>query len=454
MNDVLVPQATDSEQGVIGGLLIDNNAIDRLGDLRVEHFYRADHRVMYGEILAMIGQGVGADVITLADRIRAKGADAGGLEYLSDIVANTPSAANIAQYATTVRDRAQQRGLLELAHDTIDAVRASGAIGAAALIDQAQAGLEKLAEGATRQPEPVRAGDDLINFVEYLELHADDETAGVMSTGYPDLDAKLAGGIRGGDLIVIAGRPKMGKTALALNIGLHVANGGNVLVLSMEMPKRQLHTRNVAILGGVPIPRLLQPKLMLQSDYEGLTAACKHIESLGLWLEDQGNLSLMDVRLKARQIKRKHGLNLLVIDYLQLMRGEGPNRNAEIEGITRGLKALAMELDIGIVLLSQLNRDLEKRPNKRPMPSDLRDSGAIEQDCDAILFVYRDEVYNADSPDRGVAEIIIGAGRQVDRGTVGLQYIGERTKFQSLAQGQAFGNRPAAKGVRYSLMDE
>jgi replicative DNA helicase len=144
----------------------------------------------------------------------------------------------------------------------------------------------------------------------------------------------------------------------------------------------------------------------------------------------------------------------LVIDYLQLMHGEGPNRNAEIEGITRGLKALAMELDIGIVLLSQLNRELEKRPNKRPLPSDLRDSGAIEQDCDAILFVYRDEVYHPDTPDRGIAEIIIGAGRQVDRGTVALQYVGERTKFQSLAKGQTFGVRPAPKGARYSLMDE
>lgn len=454
MSDVIVPLATDSEQGVIGGLLIDNNAIDKLGDLRVEHFYRADHRVMYGEILAMIGLGMGADAITLADRIRAKGADGGGLEYLSAIVANTPSAANIAQYAAAVRDRAQQRGLLELAHDTMEAVRVSGAMGAAALIDQAQAGLEKLAEGATRQSEPVKAGDDLAAFVEYLERHADDDTAGVMSTGFPDLDEKLAGGIRGGDLIVVAGRPKMGKTALANNIGLHVANGGNVLVLSMEMPKRQLHTRNVAVLGGVPLPRLLQPKLLTPSDYEGMTAAFRHIESLGLWLEDQGNLSLMDVRLKARQIKRKHGLNLLVIDYLQLMHGEGPNRNAEIEGITRGLKALAMELDIGILLLSQLNRELEKRPNKRPLPSDLRDSGAIEQDCDAILFVYRDEVYHPDTPDRGIAEIIIGAGRQVDRGTVALQYVGERTKFQSLAKGQTFGNRPAPKGARYSLMDE
>lgn len=232
------------------------------------------------------------------------------------------------------------------------------------------------------------------------------------------------------------------NTAFATNVALNVAEEHSVLILSMEMPKDQIHDRNVAVLGKVPLPHVIDPRKMADHEWPHLTAAVSRIEGMNLFMDDQGALRLMDVRMKARQVKRRHGLDLLVIDYLQLMDGEGDSRNAQIESITRGLKALAKEMKIGIVLLSQLNRSLEQRPNKRPMPSDLRDSGAIEQDCDGALFLYRDEVYHEHSMDKGICEVNVGLIRQGEPGTVGLAYIGHQTRFESLAYGREFGRRP------------
>lgn len=238
------------------------------------------------------------------------------------------------------------------------------------------------------------------------------------------------------------------NTAFALNVALRAAQDYSVLVLSMEMPKDQIHDRNVATLGHIPLSHVIDPRKMHQNDWTGLVSAVERIGDLNLFIDDQGALRLIDVRMKAKQVKRRHGLDLLVIDYLQLMDGEGDNRNAQVEQITRGLKALAKELGIGIVLLSQLNRNLEQRPNKRPMPSDLRDSGAIEQDCDGALFLYRDEVYNPDSPDKGICEVNVGLIRQGEPGTVGLAYIGQQTRFESLERGRVFGQR-AARVTKY-----
>jgi replicative DNA helicase len=212
-------------------------------------------------------------------------------------------------------------------------------------------------------------------------------------------------------------------------------------MLSLEMPKAQLHDRNVAVLGGIELGKVIDPRRLEDDDWAQVTAAIGRMERLALYLDDQGGLRLMDVRMKARAVKRRHGLDLLVIDYLQLMDGTGDNRNAQIEGITRGLKALAKEMQIGIILLSQLNRALESRPNKRPMPSDLRDSGAIEQDCDAALFLYRDEIYNEHSVDRGICEVNVGLIRQGEPGTVGLTYIANQTRFKNLEQGRVFGQQ-------------
>lgn len=281
-------------------------------------------------------------------------------------------------------------------------------------------------------PGQVRASSDLAAHLGLIERRMDGGTDAI-STGYPDLDGKLNGGMRGGDLIVVAARPKMGKTAFSQNVACNVAKFYPTLILSMEMPKMQLHDRNLASLGKIPLPHLLQPTLMTDLDWSNLTHATIKIERMDLFLDDQGGLRILDVRMKAKTMKRRHGLKLMVVDYLQLMEGDGDNRNAQIEGITRGLKALAKELDITIILLSQLNRKLEERPNKRPMPSDLRDSGAIEQDADAVIFLYRDEVYNPDSMDVGICEVDVALCRQGAPGRVGLTYIGEQTRFEPLA---------------------
>jgi replicative DNA helicase len=306
--------------------------------------------------------------------------------------------------------------------------------------------LEKLARARTRF-EPVLAADEMTAHVEEIERRLAGGTRAI-PTGFPDVDNKLNGGIRRGELIVVAARPKMGKTAFAMNVACHAAIDHAALVLSMEMPKAQLHDRNLANLGRIPLEHVLKPNLMTDLDWEGLTGAVVKIAARRLILDDQGGLRLLDVRVKAKGVKRKHGLDLLVVDYLQLMAGDGDNRNAQIEGITRGLKALAKELDIGVVLLSQLNRKLEERPNKRPMPADLRDSGAIEQDADAVIFLYRDEVYNPDTRDVGICEVDIALCRQGAPGRVALAYVGEQTRFENLARPWQRQESQSAKKAR------
>jgi len=287
----------------------------------------------------------------------------------------------------------------------------------------------------------------MVAHVEEIERRMSGQTRAI-STGFPEVDKKLSGGLRAGELIVVAARPKMGKTGFALCVACNVAEEHSVLVLSMEMPKAQLHDRNLANLGRIPLPHLLEPQNMQEQDWTGLTHATLKLANMDLFLDDQGGLRLLDVRMKAKGIKRRHGLDVMVVDYLQLMDGEGDNRNAQIEGITRGLKALAKELGIAIVLLSQLNRKLEERPNKRPMPSDLRDSGAIEQDADAVIFLYRDEVYNPDSPDIGVCEVDVALCRQGAPGRVALGYVGEQTRFENLTHRWQPAKAPERRGNR------
>lgn len=429
-NDVKPPpHSIEAEQSVIGAILRDNDAFDRLGDLRPEHFYLGDHAVIYAELLRNIVAGKSVDVISLMVSLEGKVADAGS--YLNSMAQSTPSAANAARYAAIVRDKALRRALIGFGRDVAD-----GAINSpedsVALIDRASSRLEQLAVARVRI-EPVRAADEMAAHLELLERRSEGGSSAI-PTGFPVLDAKLSGGMRRGELIVLAARPKMGKTALAINIACNAAVDYAVTVLSMEMPRMQLHDRNLASLGRIPLSHLLQPTLMTDQDWNSLTHATMKIGDLNLFLDDQGGLRILDVRMKAKAMKRRHGIDLLVVDYLQLMEGDGDNRNAQIEGITRGLKALAKELDMAIILLSQLNRKLEERPNKRPMPSDLRDSGAIEQDADAVIFLYRDEVYNPDTRDIGLCEVDVALCRQGAPGRVALNYIGEQTRFESLSQ--------------------
>ncbi|WP_082493655.1 replicative DNA helicase [Massilia sp. Leaf139] len=437
------PHSIEAEQSVIGALLRDNDAVDRMGDLRAEHFFLGDHATIFRELMRNLAAGRSCDVISLGDALGAKVAS--GMQYLNAMAQSTPSAANIGRYAGIVRDKAIKRGLIQFGRDVVEAATNS-ASDATTLLDQASSALEKLALARTRV-EPALAADELTAHVEEIERRMAG-TVKAISTGYEAVDDKLNGGIRRGELVVLAARPKMGKTAFALNIASNAAVDHSVLVLSMEMPKSQLHDRNLAVQGRIPLEHLLKPWMMTDTDWAGLTHAAQKISAMRLHQDDQGGLRLLDVRMKAKGVKRKHGLDLLIVDYLQLMEGDGDNRNAQIEGITRGLKSLAKELDIGIVLLSQLNRKLEERPNKRPMPADLRDSGAIEQDADAVVFLYRDEVYNPDSPEKGVCEVDVALCRQGAPGRAALAYIGEQTRFESLARGWVPSKAPERRGNR------
>ncbi|KFC61941.1 replicative DNA helicase [Massilia sp. LC238] len=437
------PHSVEAEQGVIGALLRDNDALDRIGDLRAEHFYLADHAAIFRELLRNLAAGRSCDVVSLGVAIGATVPDC--MRYLNEIAQSAPSPVYASRHAAIVRDKAIKRGLIRYGREIAEAA-ANSPDEAAALVDQASSVLEKLAQARVRV-EPVLARDELAAHIEELQRRENGEVKAI-STGFPAVDDKLNGGIRRGELVVLAARPKMGKTAFALNVSCNAAVEHSVLVLSMEMPKSQLHDRNLATLGKIPLEHLLKPAMMTDQDWAGLTNAIVKIESMRLHQDDQGGLRLIDVRMKAKLVKRKHGLDLLVVDYLQLMDGDGDNRNAQIEGITRGLKALAKELDIGIMLLSQLNRKLEERPNKRPMPADLRDSGAIEQDADAVIFLYRDEVYNPDTPNVGVCEVDVALCRQGKPGRAALAYIGEQVRFESLAAGWMPVRHEAKRGSR------
>lgn len=427
----------DAEQAVLGALLLSNDALDAIPWLSTDHFYRTDHRRIFTETKRLYEHGQAVDVITLGDKVELEGESA--VSYLHQLVSNTPSAANVTHYAGIVRGHAQRRALAALASEVAE--QAISSHDPRAVADFAQSKLESIVQEAAKA-EPVRNVDGMPRYLTELKQRAAGEGSKAMPTGFVDLDKRLNGGLQGGQLIVLAGRPKMGKTSLALNIAVNMAVQNSGLFLSMEMPESQLHDRNVAVLSGVPLRKIIDPSQLTENDWPAVGKAVERLERVKLSIDDQGGLTLMDVRAKARLTKRRYGLDFIVIDYLQLMEGEGDSRNTQIENITRGLKSLAKELDVAVILLSQLNRQLEQRPNKRPVPSDLRDSGAIEQDCDVAMFVYRDEVYHEHSPDKGICEVIIPLIRQGEPGTVGLAYIAYLTKFANLDQGQEFGRAP------------
>ncbi len=437
--------AIEAEQAVIGALLFENDAIDRIAGLKAEHFFRADHRTIFAEIIAMLSANQPADAFTVFGRISAKGgADAiGGIGYLNDLAANVPGAANVAHYAGMVIDRAQKRGLAAAGSRMQEMAHNPNGASAGELVERAQAEVERLAEGRAAAA-PVLAAQGLSHFLVGMERRLGGEIAPAR-TGYPALDDKIAGGLKDGDLVIVAARPSMGKTAFSLNVASNVAESKPVLFLSMEMPAEQLHARMMARHAGVNYGHLVEPKKMTQMEWDSLPAGVGRIEALSLYFDDQPALSLLDIRSKARGIKRRHGLGMIVVDYLGLMSGgQGDNRTQEIGSYSRGLKALAKELEVSIVVLAQLNRGLETRPNKRPTMSDLRDSGEIEQDADTILFLYRDEVYHPDSPDRGICEVIIGKQRNGPLGHVALGFQGEFQRFSSLDAGVSFGRREEA----------
>ena len=438
------PHSIEAEQSTLGGLLLDNHAWDKIGDLlREEDFYRADHRLIWKHIARLIERGKPADVITVFESLDAdkRAEEAGGLAYLNALAQNTPSAANIRGYAQIVRDRSILRRLLGSTEEIAESVYNRRGREVREILDSAESAVFKIAEDGARGKQGFIEMSSLVVQVrdrvqELHELNSPDVTG--LATGFTDLDQKTSG-LQPGDLIIVAGRPSMGKTAFSLNIAENVAlEGGIVGVFSMEMGGTQLAMRMLGSIGRIDLHKLRTGKLN-DSEFSKFATALERLQEVKLHVDETPALMALELRARARRLHRLYGkLDLIVIDYLQLMSGSSgaasENRATEISEISRSLKALAKELQVPVIALSQLNRSLESRTDKRPMMSDLRESGAIEQDADVILFIYRDEVYNPDSQDKGTAEIIIGKQRNGPIGRVQLAFLGEYTKFENLAR--------------------
>ena len=433
------PHSVEAEQSVLGGLLLDNASWDRIADVLVEDdFYRHDHRLIWQHIARLIGLARPADVITVHESLDSAGksSETGGLAYLNALAHNTPSAANIRRYAEIVRERAMLRKLVTIADDISSAAFNPQGKEARQLLDEAESMVFQIAQEGARGTAGFQEIQPLLAQVveridELYHREGDSDVTGV-PTGFTDLD-KMTSGLQPGDLVIVAGRPSMGKTTFSMNIGEHVAieQGLPVAVFSMEMGAVQLATRMLGSVGLLDQHRMRTGKL-LPEDWPRVTHAVEKMQDAQVYIDETPALSAMEVRARARRLSRQCGkLGLIIIDYLQLMsgRGGGDNRATEISEISRSLKGLAKELECPLIALSQLNRSLEQRPNKRPVMSDLRESGAIEQDADVIIFIYRDEVYNPDSPDKGTAEIIIGKQRNGPIGTVRLTFQGMSTRF-------------------------
>ncbi len=435
------PQAIESEQAVLGGLLLDSGAYDRVADRLVdEDFYRRDHRLIYRAIRELTEKSRPCDVLTVSEWLQSNGKLGEGVDagYIIDLASNVPGAANIAAYAETVRDKAIQRRLIEVATGIINDGFQPAGRDAAELLAKAEQDVFAIAESHSHgRQDFVAVKDALRDAFEVLQQRAD-SGGGItgLPTGYTEFD-KMTAGLQPTDLIVLAARPAMGKTTLALNIAEYGALRSKkaVAVFSMEMSSSQLALRLISSLGRVDAGRLRVGELE-DEDWGRVNGAIALLQGSKIFIDDTPALSPEVLRAKARRLRREHDLGLIVIDYLQLMQvpGNSENRATEISEISRSLKALAKELRVPVVALSQLNRSLESRQDKRPVMADLRESGAIEQDADMIVFIYRDEYYHKEnSPDKGLAEIIIGKQRNGPTGSFKLKFFGEYTRFDNLA---------------------
>jgi replicative DNA helicase len=438
------PHSVEAEQSLLGGLLIDNTAWDRLGGVLTDKdFYRPEHALIYKVIARLVGDNHPADVITVHDAIKSEqGGDLVSVDYLNSLAQNTPSAANIKGYGDIVRDRSILRRLIEVSDNIVNSAFVPEGRSVRTLLDEAESRILQIGEEGSRKADYLEIEPLLRTVVaridELYNRQGGSDITGI-ATGFIDLD-KQTSGLQKGDLVIVAGRPSMGKTAFALNIAENVAlaEGLPVVVFSMEMSGEQLASRLLGSVGRVDQSRMRTGKLQ-DDEWPRVTDAIARLSNTQILIDETGSLSSLELRARARRIARNFGgtLGLVVIDYLQLMSGSGSeNRATEISEISRSLKSLAKELQCPVVALSQLNRGLEQRPNKRPIMSDLRESGAIEQDADLIMFIYRDEVYHPDTTtDKGMAEIIIGKQRNGPIGTVRLSWQGPYTKFDNLAMG-------------------
>jgi replicative DNA helicase len=444
------PHSIEAEQSVLGGLLLDNTAWDRAADLlRDGDFYRYEHRLIYAAVGALVAATKPADVVTVFEQLQSHGkAEAcGGIAYLNALAQSVPSAANIRRYAEIVRERAILRKLIEASDDI--ATKAFNPQGRTVpqILDEAEGRIFAIGEEGSRAQQGFQGIDklvvQLIDRVTELHENGAEEVTGVR-TGFYDFD-RMTAGLQAGDLIILAARPSMGKTALALNIAEHVSvqEGLPVAVFSMEMGASQLALRMVGSLGRID-QQHLRTGALRDDEWTRLTEAVDKLGKAALFIDESPALNPAEVRARSRRQARQCGkLGLIVVDYLQLMSGTSgsdENRATELGEISRGLKALAKELQCPVIALSQLNRSVESRNDKRPMMSDLRESGALEQDADIIMFIYRDEYYNKETKEPGVSEIIIAKQRNGPVGTVKLTFLKPLTRFENLAPGDGGAN--------------
>ncbi|RMG35477.1 MAG: replicative DNA helicase [Gammaproteobacteria bacterium] len=437
----LPPHSIQAEQAVLGGLMLDDEAWDKVADqLGADDFYRREHQLIFRAMTALSEAEQPLDVVTLAEELERRGEldDVGGLPYLGSLANDTPSAANVAAYARLVREQSVMRQLIKVGNRIAESCYRPEGRKVDQLLDEAENQVFQIAEQQAKGRSGFRSIKALltetVNRIE--ELFASGSALTGVSTGFDDFDAKTSG-LQKSDLIIVAGRPSMGKTTFAMNIAENVAIGSGmpVAIFSMEMPGEALTMRMISSLGRINQQAVRTGKLE-DEDWPRVMSAVSLLNEAKLFIDDTPALTPGELRARCRRLMKEHGqLGLVVVDYLQLMQAPdaGENRTNEISAISRGLKTLAKELNVPVIALSQLNRSLEQRPNKRPVMSDLRESGAIEQDADLIVFIYRDEVYNEDSPDKGKAEIIIGKQRNGPIGTVNLTFQGQYTRFDNYA---------------------
>lgn len=430
----------ESERAVIGALLLSGRAFDTASEiLSADDFATPQHVALWRACAALADQGKPRDMVTVAEQLERVGdlEAAGGIAYVADLAANTPSAANIQTYAEIVRDRALAREVAQGAADCLEIANGEGT--ARERLDAVQARVMGI-QGDAGGDEPRHIRDLLGPAVDKIdELYSSDGSITGTPTGYEDFD-RLTNGLEPGALYILAGRPSMGKTTAALCIAEHVAQDGPVMVFSLEMPAQQLVFRSIASLGRVPLQEVRTGNIQEQN-WPRVTSGVSRLEKLNMEIDDTGGATVARIASRARAMKRRNGgkLSLVVVDYLQLIgapAGSRDNRTQEVGAMSRALKSLAKELDVPVLCLSQLNRGLEQRTDKRPLMSDLRDSGEIEQDADVIVFVYRDEVYHPDSPDKGTGEWIVRKQRNGEPGTVRLAFRGEYTRFDNLARSE------------------
>lgn len=444
------PQSLDAEESVLGGILLDSHSLDRVIELMgVEDFYRESHRKIFRAMVTLSERGEPIDLITLTDVLKSKGElqEIGGATHLAELQEKVPSAANIAQYAKIVREKAILRGLITVSNEIAGRCY-SGADDIDQFLDEAERLIYDVSEKRAR-PAFSKMSDMIMDTIKTVEkLYERKEMITGVATGFLDLDSKTAG-LQPSDLIIVAARPSMGKTAFVLNIAQYAALHANVpvAVFSLEMSKEQLVMRMLCAEARVDNAKV-RTGYLGERDFPRLAMAAGRLSDAPIYIDDTPGQNVLEMRAKARRLKREANIGLLIIDYLQLMRGFAQeNRTQELSEISRGLKSLAKELSIPVIALSQLNRQVELRADKRPIMSDIRESGSIEQDADVIMFIYRDEVYKSDSQDEGIAEIIIGKQRNGPTGTVRLTFRREYTRFENFVDNMAMpGGEMAEEG--------